>query len=90
MSILDQNPTVYEGQSILLSSVLVLFDTNGSLLTPKYCQWLHYWDALLLVVCKVNKGKVLFVGRHHLVNTLCQLWDSDRAFWLFGVGQTSV
>lgn len=63
---------------------------NGSLITPEYCQWLCYWDALLLVECKVSKGKGLFVRRHHLVNTSCQLWDSDGALWLFEVGQTSV
>lgn len=59
---------------------------NGSLIIHKYCQSLCYWDACFLVVCKVNKGKVLFVRRHHLVNTSCQLWDSDKAFWLFFCG----
>lgn len=51
---------------------------------------LGYWDALLLAAWKVNRGKGLFVTRHHLVNTSCQLWENDRAFWLFGIGQTSV
>lgn len=56
---------------------------NGSLIIHKYCRFLVIEMLCFLVMCKLNKGKGLFVPRHRLVNASCQLWDSDRAFGLF-------